>query len=91
MNRFYLGQCEYKWTHANTKMELLWVRRELGDELFKTVESNAWEWNFVRTDSQILPSDIYCRCDIYIEIPKSEQTIYFILKFPKAKLMEKIQ
>ena len=34
--RFYLSQCEYKWTHArnpNKTMENIWVRRELGEEL----------------------------------------------------------
>ena len=63
---------------------------ELGDELYKTVESNNWEWQLLRTSSTSLPGDIYCRCDIYVEIPDSKQATYFILKFTQAKLVEKL-
>ena len=88
--RYYLAQCEYKWTHVDTDMETLWVRRELGDELYKTVETNGWDLQLLRTSSTSLPGDIYCRCDIYVEIPDSKQATYFILKFTQAKLVEKL-
>lgn len=87
--RYYLGQCEYKWTHANSSMERLWVMRELGKELYEFIESNNWKWNLLRTDSQTLPGDIYCRCDIYVEIPDTKQGTMFVLKYPKSKLVEK--
>lgn len=83
--RYYLGQCEYKWTHKDTDMEHLWIRRELGDELYKTIEINNWEWRLLRSSSTCLPGDIYCRCDIYVEIPDSKQATLFALKFPKTK------
>jgi len=87
--RCYLGQCEYKWTHADTSMEQLWIMRELGKELYTTIESNGWKWKLLRSDSQTLPGDIYCRCDIYIEIPDTKQGTMFVLKYPKLKLVEK--
>jgi len=83
--RYYLAQCEYKWSHADTDMENMWIRRELGDDLYKTIESNNWEWKLLRTSSTMLPGDIYCRCDIYVEIPDSKQATLFALKFPKTK------
>ena len=88
--KYYLGQCEYKWTHTETHMEQIWIRRELGDELYKTVESNNWEWHLLRSSSQTMPGDVYCRCDIYVEIPSSKQATHFVLKYPQAKQMEKI-
>jgi len=83
--RYYLGQCEYKWSHTESDLEKLWVRRELGDELFKTVESNNWEWTLIRTNSQSLPSDIYCRCDIYVDSLDDKLDTHFALKFPQVK------
>jgi hypothetical protein len=82
--RYYLAQCEYKWTHVDTDMETLWVRRELGDELYKTVETNGWDLQLLRTSSTSLPGDIYCRCDIYLDVPDGVQATLFALKFPQA-------
>jgi hypothetical protein len=70
-------------------MEQIWIRRELGDELYKTVESNNWEWKLQHSNSQTMPDDIYCCCDIYVEIPNSKQATHFVLKYPQAKHMEK--
>ena len=86
--RYYLGNCEYKWTHKNTQMEIIWVRREVGEDIFKTVESNDWKWTFLRSESQTMPGDLYCRCDIYVEIPDSKQATLFVLKYHRAKLVE---
>ena len=65
--RYYLGSCEYKWAHKGTRAEQLWVMREVGEDLFKTVEKNDWDWVLLRSDSPMLPSDVYCRCDIYVD------------------------
>ena len=89
--RYYLSSCEYKWTHAETSMEQIWIMRELGDELYKTIESNNWEWKLFRSKSQTLPGDIYCRCDVYVEIPDTKQGTMFVLKYPQAKPVEKIR
>ena len=88
--KYYLGQCEYKWTHTETHMEQIWIRRELGDELYKTVESNNWEWKLQRSNSQTMPGDIYCRCDIYVEVPDSKQATLFALKFSNVRKVELI-
>jgi hypothetical protein len=83
--RYYLGQCEYKWSHAQTHMEKIWVQRELGDELFKTVESNGWRWTLIRSNSASLPSDIYCRCDIFVDSNDDKLDTHFALRFTKAQ------
>jgi len=90
MKRFYLGYCEYKWTHARTHMEDIWVRRELGDKMFEQCNTDGFDLVYQRTNSQLLPGDIYLHNDIYVDIDESNCTM-FILKFPQAKLMEKIQ
>ena len=89
--RYYLGQCEYKWTHADTDMEHIWIRRELGDDLYKTIESNNWEWHLLRSSSTSLPGDMYCRCDIYVDIDDSKNATLFTLKYSQAKLLEKLK
>jgi hypothetical protein len=89
--RYYLGQCEYKWTHANTDMENIWIRRELGDDLYRTVEENNWEWRLLRSSSTSLPGDVYCRCDIYVEIDDSRHATLFALKYTHVKPVEKVQ
>ena len=88
--KYFLGQCEYKWTHANSRMEQIWIQRELGDGLYKTVESNNWEWKLQRSNSQTMPGDIYCRCDIYVEVPDSKQATLFALKFSNIRKVELI-
>ena len=88
--RYYLGQCEYKWTHANTDLEKIWVRRELGDELFKTIELNNWQWTLIRSNSVSLPSDIYCRTLIFVDSNNDKLDTHFLLKYPHAKPAEKI-
>jgi hypothetical protein len=44
----------------------------------------------LRSESQTLPSDIYCRCDIYAEIPDSKQATLFALKFSNVKKVERV-
>lgn len=86
--RYYLGQCEYKWTHAETDMEYIWVRRELGEELTETVESNNWTWVLMRSNSMSLPGDIYCRTLIYADSNDDKLDTHFALKFPQVKPIE---
>ncbi len=88
--RYYLGSCEYKWKHADSHMEPIWIQREVGSEVYKYIEENNWEWKLVRSDSQSIPGDIYCRCDIYVETDNSKQSTIFALLYPKAQLLEKI-
>ena len=86
--RYYLSSCEYKWTHAETSIEQIWIMRELGDELYKTIESNNWEWKLFRSKSQTLPGDIYCRCDIFVDIEDDYRATLFALKFSKIHKVE---
>jgi len=70
-------------------MEQMWVMRELGTDLYKLIEQQNWEWKLIRSNSQTLPDDVYCRCDIYVEIPDSKQGTLFALKFPQAQPVHK--
>ena len=83
--RYYLGSCEYKWTHAHKHMEHIWVRRELGEELFKYCEKQNWELIYLRSNSTQLPGDTYCRCDVYVDVDNSKKSTLFALKFDRAQ------
>ena len=88
--RYYLGSCEYKWKHAETDLEPIWIQREVTVEVYKLIEGNDWEWIWLRSNSQTLPGDVYCRCDIYVEIPDTKQGTYFVLRYPSAQLVEEV-
>lgn len=87
--RYFVGSCEYKWSHASTDIEQVWITRQVGTELFKTVESNDWEWTLIRSNSQSLPGDIYCRCDVYVDVPDTPQGTHFVLKYPQLVPVER--
>lgn len=78
--RYYLASCEYKWSHAHKDMEHLWVRRELGDELFKQCNQPGFELVYIRSRSQTLPEDVYCRCDVYVDVQNERQSTLFALQ-----------
>ena len=78
--RYYLGSCEYKWSHAHKDMEHIWVQRELGNELFKQCNQPGYELDYVRSNSQKLPEDVYCRCDVYVDITDEKQAVLFALR-----------
>ena len=69
-------------------MENIWVMREVGEKLYKTVEENNWKWVLQRSQSQTLPGDVYCRCDIYVELDDSKHATLFQLSCPKAVCVE---
>lgn len=87
--RYYLGQCNYKWSHAHNAMEKLWVRREIGKELFENIETNNWQWVLIRIKSTSLPGDVYCTTLIQVESNNDELDTLFLLKYPQAKFLEK--
>jgi hypothetical protein len=88
--RFYLGSCEYKWSHKDTDMERIWVMREIGTDIYKYVEEHNFTWVLLRSQSNTLPDDIYCRCDIYVDTDENKYATLFPLKFPHVKPVEKI-
>lgn len=77
--RYYLGSCEYKWTHAHKSMEGIWVRREIGEQLFKQCNQPGFNLVYIRSNSQTLPNDIYCRCDIYVDVQDTRQGLLFAM------------
>ena len=85
--RYFVGQCDFKWSHRGLKAEQLWVRREVGDELYKEVELRGWKWFLMHSQSQT--ADRFCRCDIYVDIPDpdSKYATLFPIKFPQAKIV----
>lgn len=87
--RYFLGQCEYKWTHVSTDMETLWVRRELGDELFRQCNQPGFDLVYLRSSSQTLPGDIYCRCDIYVDVEDSKEATLFAIQYSE-KMVDKL-
>ncbi len=78
--RYYLASCEYKWSHAHKDMEHLWVRRELGDELFKQCNEPDFELVYLRSNSTTLPEDVYCRCDVYVDVVNERKSTLFALQ-----------
>lgn len=65
-------------------MENVWVQRELGDELYKQCNQDGFNLAMIHSNSQTLPSDMYCRCDIYVDVENSKQGTLFALKFEQA-------
>ena len=78
--RYYLGYCDFKWTHVDTHMEHIWVRRQVGDEIYALVESNSWQWHLDRQSTPSLPEETYCRCSIHVDVPHTPEGTHFKLK-----------
>jgi hypothetical protein len=58
----------------------MWVRRELGEELFRQCSQPGFELVYIRSNSQTLPEDVYCRCDVYVDVADTRQSILFALQ-----------
>jgi len=87
MTRYYLSQCEFKWTHRENNMYNLWVRRELGEELYKQCNQPGYELHLEYSNGVV--ADVYCRCDIYVDIHNERDTTWFALKYPSVTRVEK--
>lgn len=61
-------------------MEHIWVRRELGEELYAQCNQPGYELDYIRSNSQTLPEDVYCRCDVYVDIHDEKQSLLFALR-----------
>jgi hypothetical protein len=68
----------------------MWIRRELGEEIFKTIELNGWQYKLKHINSRFLPEDTYCECKIFVDLPDSPETTHFLIKHPNVVRMEKI-
>jgi len=86
--RYFLGQCEYKWSHTaeqgNERMEQIWIRRELGEELYR--EINEEDYKLVLLRSNGIVENIYCRCDIYVDIDNADKALLFEIKYGKQRI-----
>jgi hypothetical protein len=65
-------------------MEHIWVQRQLGDELFKQCNREGFNLVYIHSNSATLPNDMYCRCDIYVDINDSHRSTLFALANQKA-------
>ena len=77
--RYYLGSLEYKWSHVNTSMENMWVMREITPYIFRLCQQDGFELQYMRSNSHSLPEDVYCRCDVYVDVPNTPQGTHFKL------------
>lgn len=74
--------------HHNERMEDIWIRREVGDDLWYTMNQ---DWcNIVKRQKvpNSLPSDVFKGVDVYLEIEDSKRSSWFALAYPavvKAK------
>lgn len=67
-------------------MEDMWVMRELGQDLWKQCNQDGYELEYVRSNSQTLPEDIYLRCDIYVNVDDTKKdSVLFPIKFSQAR------
>ena len=86
--RYLLGSCEYKWSHTaeqgNERMEQIWVRRELGEDLYKEINENDYTLVLLKSDGFV--ADTYCRCDIYVDIDDDNEGLLFGIKYGKQRI-----
>ena len=84
--RFYLSKCEFKWTHTENNMYHLWVRRELGEELYKQCNQPGYELYLEYANGIV--ADIFCNCKIYVDVHNQSHSTWFALKYPDATRLE---
>jgi hypothetical protein len=65
-------------------MENMWIMRELGQDLWKQCNQEGFKLKYVRNNSQILPGDIYCSCDIYVDVSDHKAGIMFAIKYSEV-------
>lgn len=85
--RYYIGSLDFKWSHVGTSMEEIWVRRELGDELYKQCNQDGFNLHYDHTDSLTLPNDMYCTCEVSVDVPDSNEGLLFQLQYPHVKVV----
>ena len=81
--RYYVGSLECKIYHVD-RMEQIWIQRELGDELYNEIQQDYCKVTLLRSNPVGLPSDIYKRIDVYVDIDDPHRQTLFLLKFPKV-------
>ena len=87
--RYYLGMVECK-THHNERMENIWIRQTLGEEMYKDINQDWCKVILMRSNPVGLPEDIFKRIDIYVEIENPLRATWFSVKYPNARALERI-
>ena len=67
-----------KWKHLDTKLEMLWIRRHLGDAKFFAIA------DYIQTQanpSKYLPNDVYCDVDIMAKFNNPKQLMWYNLTY----------
>ena len=84
--RYYLGTTEMKWSHKD-RMEQIWIRRELGDELFEEIQQDYCTPVVLRSNSISLPGDTYKRVDVYVDIKDNHKATLFGLRWSQRVIL----
>ena len=74
----YIDTVSMKWTHLNTSLEMLWIRRHLGDAKFFAIV------DYIQTQanpSKHLPKDIYCDVGVFAEFKNPKQLMWYNLTY----------
>lgn len=69
----------------------MWVMRELGQELWKQVNQDGFELVLIRSKSQMLPEELYCRCDIYVDVDDSKRKAFLFAIKNSERIISKVQ
>ena len=62
----------------------MWVMRELGQDLWKQCNEDGFQLKYIRSNSQTLPGDMYCRCDIYVDVDDHNAGTLFAIKYSEV-------
>lgn len=84
--RYYIDTTEMKWTHQD-HTEQLFVKMHIGEKLYDTINQPGHHMVLLRSSSQTLPSDIYKRVDVYVDIDDDKRAMMFALAFPKVQVV----
>lgn len=73
-----------KWTHKD-KLRDMWVRRQLGDELYTQLHNDYVDLIYIEIPSRYLPDEAYKDVQIFAEIRDPKMGMWFKLKELKPK------
>jgi len=65
-------------------MEQIWVRRELGEDLYREINEKGYTLVLRKSDGFV--AETYCRCDIYVDIEDENEGLLFGIKYSKQRI-----
>jgi len=79
--KYALGYIDCKVSYEK-RMQLIWVRQKLGDELFKEINQDWCEIELVEELHPTLPDDLFKRVNIFVKVDQSyKQALLFPVKY----------